>query len=183
MRKLKLSLHILSNSRSELPISGYGLKNSGAGSCAPAARLARGDRDRGSVNVLGGAPFGYRYFSKNEGDGEARYEIVFEEARVVQQVFEWVGKESVQLRRYVGDSKSPESKHALARLGKLGRLALGTTSYTSRDRNLSCLQEHLILRRCRQNPFQSSFSDQRFGRLRTLSPLLPPSHLQQLSHR
>lgn len=50
---------------------------------------------RGSVNVLGGAPFGYRYVSKNEADGEARYEIIFEEARVVQQVFEWVGTERV----------------------------------------------------------------------------------------
>lgn len=50
---------------------------------------------RGSVNVLGGAPFGYRYVSKKETDGDAHYEIVFEEARVVQQIFEWVGKERV----------------------------------------------------------------------------------------
>src|SRR5271155_4645817 len=48
---------------------------------------------RGSVNVLGGAPYGYRYVGKHEGDGEARYQVVAEEARVVRQVFEWVGQE------------------------------------------------------------------------------------------
>ena len=31
---------------------------------------------QGSVNVLSGAPYGYRYVSCREGDGEARYEIV-----------------------------------------------------------------------------------------------------------
>ncbi len=47
----------------------------------------------GKVSVLSGAPYGYRYVSKQEGDGEARYEIVWEEARVVRQVFEWVGRD------------------------------------------------------------------------------------------
>ena len=46
----------------------------------------------GKVSVLSGAPYGYRYVSKQEGDGEARFEIVWEEARVVRQVFEWVGR-------------------------------------------------------------------------------------------
>ena len=46
---------------------------------------------QGSVNVLSGAPYGYRYVSCREGDGEARYEIVLEEARVIRQMFEWVG--------------------------------------------------------------------------------------------
>jgi site-specific DNA recombinase len=47
----------------------------------------------GKVSVLSGAPYGYRYVSKQEGDGEARYEIVWEEARVVRHVFEWVGRD------------------------------------------------------------------------------------------
>ena len=47
----------------------------------------------GSVNVLSGAPYGYRYISKHEGDGEARYQVVAEEARIVQKIFEWVGQE------------------------------------------------------------------------------------------
>jgi site-specific DNA recombinase len=48
---------------------------------------------RGNVNVLSGAPYGYRYVSKQEGDGQARYEILLEEARVVRQLFAWVGQE------------------------------------------------------------------------------------------
>jgi len=48
---------------------------------------------RGSVNVLSGAPYGYRYIGKHEGDGEARYQVVAEEARVVRKIFEWVGQE------------------------------------------------------------------------------------------
>jgi site-specific DNA recombinase len=47
----------------------------------------------GKVSVLSGAPFGYRYVSKHEGAGEACFEIVWEEARVVRQVFEWVGRD------------------------------------------------------------------------------------------
>jgi site-specific DNA recombinase len=48
---------------------------------------------RGSVNVLSGAPYGYRYVGKHDGDGEARYQVVAEEARVVRKIFEWVGRE------------------------------------------------------------------------------------------
>jgi site-specific DNA recombinase len=48
---------------------------------------------RGSVNVLGGAPYGYRYVGKYEGGGEARYQVVAEEARVVRKIFEWIGQQ------------------------------------------------------------------------------------------
>jgi site-specific DNA recombinase len=47
----------------------------------------------GNISVLSGAPYGYRYVRKQEGDGEARFEIDWEEARVVRQVFEWVGRD------------------------------------------------------------------------------------------
>jgi site-specific DNA recombinase len=47
----------------------------------------------GSVNVLSGAPYGYRYVGKHDGDGQARYQVVAEEARVVREVFEWIGQE------------------------------------------------------------------------------------------
>src|SRR3954447_14741332 len=47
----------------------------------------------GRVSVLGGAPYGYRYVTKQEGAGEASFEVVWEEARVVRQVFEWVGRD------------------------------------------------------------------------------------------
>ena len=51
----------------------------------------------GKVSVLGGAPYGYRYVTKQEGAGEASFEIVWEEARVVRQVFEWVGRDRYTL--------------------------------------------------------------------------------------
>ncbi len=47
----------------------------------------------GKVSVLGGAPYGYRYVTKQEGHGEACFEILWEEARVVRQVFAWVGRD------------------------------------------------------------------------------------------
>src|SRR3954454_11080899 len=52
---------------------------------------------RGSVNVLGGAPYGYRYVSKHEGGGEARYQVLAEEARVVRRIFEWFANERTSL--------------------------------------------------------------------------------------
>src|SRR6266852_6080923 len=47
----------------------------------------------GSVSVLSCAPYGYRYVNKQDGDGEARFDVVLEEARVVRQVFSWVGQD------------------------------------------------------------------------------------------
>jgi len=51
----------------------------------------------GSVNVLSGAPYGYRYVPRHEGGGQARYEIVMEEARVVRQIFDWVGRDRLSI--------------------------------------------------------------------------------------
>jgi len=59
-------------------------------------RSRRGKRhgaQEGRVSVLGGAPYGYRYVTKQEGAGEASFEVVWEEARVVRQVFAWVGRD------------------------------------------------------------------------------------------
>jgi site-specific DNA recombinase len=64
-------------------------------------RCRRGKRHAartGQVSVLAGAPYGYRYVGKQAGGGQARYEVVFEEARVVQQIFAWVARERVSLR-------------------------------------------------------------------------------------
>jgi site-specific DNA recombinase len=51
----------------------------------------------GSVNVLSGAPYGYRYVSKHVGGGHARYELIPDEARVVHQVFAWVGRDRLSI--------------------------------------------------------------------------------------
>jgi site-specific DNA recombinase len=63
-------------------------------------RSRRGKRhaaQTGQVSVLSGAPYGYRYISKREGDGQARYEIIPDEARVVRQIFEWVGRGRISI--------------------------------------------------------------------------------------
>ena len=45
----------------------------------------------GVVHVRSGAPYGYRYVPKYEGGGQARDEIIPDEARVVHQVCAWIG--------------------------------------------------------------------------------------------
>src|SRR6266487_613782 len=45
----------------------------------------------GAVNVLSGAPYGYRDVPKYEGRGQAHDEMIPDEARVVRQVFAWLG--------------------------------------------------------------------------------------------
>lgn len=67
-------------------------------------RSRRGKRhgaQAGAVSVLCGAPYGYRYIKKEEGGGAARFEIVLEEARVVRQVFQWVGQERATIGEVV----------------------------------------------------------------------------------
>src|SRR5579864_1466589 len=59
-------------------------------------RSRRGKRHAaqiGAVSVLSCAPYGYRYVSRQESGSEARFDIVLEEARVVRQIFEWVGRD------------------------------------------------------------------------------------------
>jgi len=61
-------------------------------------RTRRGRRFRarqGEVSALGHAPYGYRYVSKRDGDGQARYDVVLDEARVVRDLFRWVGLEGL----------------------------------------------------------------------------------------
>jgi site-specific DNA recombinase len=51
----------------------------------------------GSLNVMSGAPFGYRYISVHEGDGQAQFQPVAEQAKVVQQMFSWIGRDRCSL--------------------------------------------------------------------------------------
>jgi len=63
-------------------------------------RSRRGKRHaatRGSVNVLSSAPYGYRFITRREGGGEAAYEIHDEQASIVRQVFEWVGRDRLSI--------------------------------------------------------------------------------------
>ena len=63
-------------------------------------RSRRGKRHAatcGNVNVLSSAPYGYRYISKREGGGVAAFEINDEQAAVVKQIFEWVGRDRISI--------------------------------------------------------------------------------------
>lgn len=52
----------------------------------------------GNVSVLSTAPYGYRYISESEGGSRAEFQIVLDQAAVVRQVFEWVGRDRVSIR-------------------------------------------------------------------------------------
>jgi len=46
---------------------------------------------RGGLNVLGGAPYGYRYVPGTAGVAPAQYNVHLEHAAVVRQLFQWIG--------------------------------------------------------------------------------------------
>ena len=78
-------------------------------------RSRRGKRHRaqaGAVSVLSRAPYGYRYVTREAGGGAARYDIDEDAARIVRQVFTWVGHERLTLagvcrRLYAANIASP----------------------------------------------------------------------------
>ena len=81
-------------------------------------RSRRGKRHAaqvGRVSVLSCAPYGYRYVTKQDGVGEARFEIDLAEARVVRQIFTWVGRDrcsigEVQRRLNAADERTRTGK-------------------------------------------------------------------------
>ncbi len=54
--------------------------------------------NKGNINVMGGAPYGYRYINKHIGGGQAFFEINEEEAEIVRKMFFWVGRERVSTK-------------------------------------------------------------------------------------
>jgi site-specific DNA recombinase len=63
-------------------------------------RTRRGRRfaaQQGKVSALSHAPFGYRYVSKREAGGAARYEVIKEQADLVREMFARVGLEGLSL--------------------------------------------------------------------------------------
>ena len=63
-------------------------------------RSRRGKRHaalRGSLSVLSHAPYGYRYVTVRDGQGQARLDIIAEQADVVKDIFAWVGRERCTL--------------------------------------------------------------------------------------
>jgi len=63
-------------------------------------RARRGRRHAarlGSLSALAHAPYGYRYVSPAQGGDPPRYEVVLDEARIVRQVFVWVGRDRLSI--------------------------------------------------------------------------------------
>jgi site-specific DNA recombinase len=81
-------------------------------------RSRRGKRhaaQMGSINPLSGAPYGYHYIDVQQGNGQARYEIHSEQAQVVRQIFDWVGREQATIgevcrRLHQAEIPSPKGK-------------------------------------------------------------------------
>jgi site-specific DNA recombinase len=79
-------------------------------------RSRRGKRHAakaGVVNVLGGAPYGYRYIGKYDAGGLARYEIVEAQAEVVRQIFAWIALDRCsigQVCRQLQDREIPSPR-------------------------------------------------------------------------
>jgi len=104
---------------------------------------------RGSLNVMSGAPFGYRYVKVRDGGGHARFEVDEESAHVVRQIFTWVGRDRCSLaevcRRLQGANartktgRSTWSRqtvwHILQNLAYQGRAAFGKTRMMLRIKN------------------------------------------------
>jgi site-specific DNA recombinase len=102
----------------------------------------------GSLNVMSGAPFGYRYVSVGEGGGQARFEPVAEQARVVQQIFSWIGRDRCSLSevcRRLHDTGIPTTTgkriwsreavwHILQNPAYQGQAAYGKTHMTPRGK-------------------------------------------------
>ncbi len=65
---------------------------------------------KGSVNVLSNAPFGYRYVPAKDRGGDAEYVIVLEDAQVVRQIFEWIGRD----RHTIGEVRRRLKDQAIA---------------------------------------------------------------------
>ncbi len=77
-------------------------------------RSRRGKRhaaSRGLVNVLSAAPFGYRYVTRNEGDGRAAYEIDDEQAKSFARCS--IGSDAIgyRLEKQSGDSRRQTLSH------------------------------------------------------------------------
>jgi site-specific DNA recombinase len=83
-------------------------------------RSRRGKRHgakTGDVAVLSGAPYGYRYVNKQDGGGQARYEVLLEEANVVRKIFGWIGVDRTSIgevcrRLKAAKISSPKGKPA-----------------------------------------------------------------------
>ncbi len=120
-------------------------------------RCRRGKRHAartGNVGVMSCAPYGYRYMSSQEGSGAARFEPIPEQARVVRQIFRWVGCDRLSLNqvarrlRQAGEPTATGKQwwsrtivwHILQNPAYKGQAAYGKTRTVNRQQRLRPLR-------------------------------------------
>jgi site-specific DNA recombinase len=96
---LNLSAHPTAEERMLLEFQGIFAEYERAQILERSRRGKRYAAQCGKVSALSFAPYGYRYISKIEGQGVASYEPVPEQARVVQQIFSWIGHERLSIEQ------------------------------------------------------------------------------------
>jgi site-specific DNA recombinase len=132
-------------------------------------RSRRGRRQAarsGAVSAMCAAPYGYRYLGRYAGGGTAQFEVVEDEARVVRQVFTWVGIERVSLReacrRLQGMGRTTRTGLALwdttTICGMLRNPAYQGTAMFGRTRSVPPVQARLRPIRGRTHPSRQTSS-------------------------
>jgi hypothetical protein len=66
---------------------------------------------RGSLNVMSNAPFGYRYITVHDGGGEARFEVIPEQAAVIRDIFQMDRTGTLLPRRGLPSSSKLRQDH------------------------------------------------------------------------
>jgi site-specific DNA recombinase len=133
-----------------------------------AERSRRGKRHRakaGCVNVLSGAPYGYRYIKKTD-TSDSCYAVIEEEAAVVRQIYQWHAQEGLsigEIARRLSAQSVPTRKNKsrwersvvwaiLRNPAYVGRAAFGKTERAERKRVTRPLrQKGGFSRRCSAN--------------------------------
>ena len=148
-----------------------------------AERTRRGKRYRaktGLINVLSGAPYGYRYVKKTETTA-SYYEIVEQEAEVVRKVFECyteVGLSIGAIARWLNDHEIPNKRfssrrtieptllHGMLVCGECGYAYYRTSTRTSKRKiyYYRCLgsddYRHINGRVCQNRPIRQDYLDE-----------------------
>lgn len=118
----------------------------------------------GAVSALCAMPYGYRYLGRYTAGGTARVEVVEEEARMVRQLFDWVGVERISCATPVVVS-SPRSSHQ-DRADTLGR------DHVERHASQPCLPGHRDVRADTRNGASAAPAAPHSGPPSTIPPRL-----------
>ncbi len=138
------------------------------------SRRGRRHAARGSLNAIAHAPYGYRYISKHLAGGEAYYQVVADDAAIVRQMFEWMGRDRLSLaaisrRLYEEGVRSPKGNERWNRASVCdmlknpaykGLASFGKTRVGERLSRLRAARNQLEIPRRSQTCHETSPSEQ-----------------------